>query len=234
MAEAARIAGLLLLGGWVGADTTAALQLMVSQPVVAAWLAGVVVGQPAAGLAVGVILQVIWGRSFAMGGASFPVVGPGAVVAGALAGWASQRAAWPVGALSVPDAASLAVALGAGWGIAEWGRRRVQALRRARDPLVRRAIGAAEAADGNALVRINLLGVVQGAGLGAALTAAGLVLGGAGLLLARGAPVADGRWVGLAVLGAGLGDSVLLLRWKGRSAWLGLTLLAAATTWVIR
>lgn len=49
-----------LLGGVIGLDRTAVGQIMVSQPIVAAPLTGWVLGDPAAGLVIGAVLEPIW------------------------------------------------------------------------------------------------------------------------------------------------------------------------------
>jgi PTS system mannose-specific IIC component len=54
------IAGVALVGGLIGLDRTAAGQFMISQPIVAAPLAGWLLGDPAAGLIIGAVLELIW------------------------------------------------------------------------------------------------------------------------------------------------------------------------------
>lgn len=49
-----------LAGGMIGLDRTAAGQLMISQPIVAAPLTGWLLGDPAAGLVVGAVLELLW------------------------------------------------------------------------------------------------------------------------------------------------------------------------------
>jgi mannose/fructose/N-acetylgalactosamine-specific phosphotransferase system component IIC len=206
---------------------------MVSQPLVAGWLAGLVVGEPAAGLAVGVVLQAVWGRAFALGGASFPLVGPAAVVGGGLAGWSLGPSA-PLGTLAVPQAAPLAACLAAAFLVAETGRPAVMAMRRRRGGLVRRAVAEAEAGRGGALVRTNLRGVGESALLGAAITGAGLAVGWLGLVLADLLPAADGRWVAVPVLAAGLGYSVTQVARGGKGwIWLAATVGLAAVGWFL-
>ncbi len=233
--DLAPAAGLLLLGAWTAADTTAFLQLMVSQPLVAGWLAGAVVGQPAAGLAVGVVLQAVWGRSFALGGASFPLVGPAAVAAGAVAGWAARGGATPWGGLALPGAVPLAAALVVAFAVAETGRRAVILLRRRRGGLVRRALAAAEAGSAGGVLAANLTGAVQSAALGAGLAALGLVLGRLLLAGAAGLPAGDGRWVALPVLGVGLGHAVTLVERSRRGwVWFAVLLGLGALGWWLR
>jgi mannose/fructose/N-acetylgalactosamine-specific phosphotransferase system component IIC len=223
-----------LLAGWVGADTTAALQIMVSQPLVAGWLGGVVMGEPALGLGVGLTLQLVWGRAYALGGASFPVVGPAAVAAAGVAALAAPRAStW--GALRIPDAASLAASLAAAFVAAEVGRALVMWKRRHRAGLVERAVAAAEAGSPRGVVLANWIGVLQSVVLGIVLAALGLSAGAFCLSLAGRAPVADGMWVALPVFGAGLGHTMTLVERRGRGLlWLAVTVVGAAAAWGLR
>ncbi len=212
------LTALLFLGAWTGADTTAFLQIMVSQPVVAGWMGGMAMGQPGAGLAVGVMLQAVWARAFAMGGASFPVTGPAAVVGGAVAGAACRLGGDGWGALRVPHAAPLAAALAASFLVAEAGREAVLRLRRRRHGLVARAVEAARAGDPGGVVRANLAGLGQSALLGAGLTALGTAVGMAALLAVGSLPPLDGRWLGAAVTGTGLGYSASAVM-RGPRGW---------------
>ncbi len=54
------ITGVALVGGLIGLDRTAAGQFMISQPIVAAPLAGWLLGDAAAGLIIGAMLELIW------------------------------------------------------------------------------------------------------------------------------------------------------------------------------
>lgn len=220
--------GLVLLGAWVSADTSAWIQSMVSQPLPSGGLAGAVVGEPGAGLAVGLVFQVAWGRTLPMGAASFPLVGPATVVAAALAGTAvTASGGYAMGALRVPPALEFAAALAVGLVLAEAGRRAVQHIRRSREKTVARALRAAEAADGPALVAANRRGVLPHLALGGVMVAAGLALG---LLLALALPSrphADGRWVFAVLFGLGLGQTATLLSRPKLWWWAAATLVLA-------
>lgn len=98
---------LVLLGGWMAVDGTSVGQFMASRPLVAATLAGWVVGDPVAGLTVGVVLELFHLAVLPVGGARFPEGGPAAVVAG------SAYAA----AGAVPGALLMMVAFALAW---EW------------------------------------------------------------------------------------------------------------------
>lgn len=75
---------LTLFGGWVAVDSTSAGQFMVSRPLVAATLAGWLAGDPIAGAAVGLVLEVFHLTVLPVGAARYPEGGPPAVAAGAL------------------------------------------------------------------------------------------------------------------------------------------------------
>jgi mannose/fructose/N-acetylgalactosamine-specific phosphotransferase system component IIC len=75
---------LVLLGGWMAVDGTSVGQFMVSRPLVAATLAGWIVGDPVAGLAAGVVLELFHLAVLPVGAARYPEGGPAAVVAGSL------------------------------------------------------------------------------------------------------------------------------------------------------
>ncbi|CAN5502926.1 hypothetical protein BH24GEM3_BH24GEM3_00560 [soil metagenome] len=75
---------LTLLGGWVALDGTSAGQVMLSRPLVAATLAGWIVGAPAEGAVLGLILEAFHLMVLPVGAARYPEGGP-AAVAGAAA-----------------------------------------------------------------------------------------------------------------------------------------------------
>ena len=98
---------LLLLGGWMAVDGTSVGQFMVSRPLVAATLAGWVVGDPVAGLAVGLMQELFHLAVLPVGAARFPESGPASVVAGAMHAMAT----------GVPGALLMTVAFALLW---EW------------------------------------------------------------------------------------------------------------------
>ncbi len=83
---------LTLLGGWVAADGTGLGQFMVSRPLVAATLAGWLVGEPVAGAAAGLVLEVFNLTVLPVGAARYPEPGPAAVAVGAVFGTSDQHA----------------------------------------------------------------------------------------------------------------------------------------------
>jgi mannose/fructose/N-acetylgalactosamine-specific phosphotransferase system component IIC len=90
--DAVTLAFLLLLGGWVAADSTGFAQVMISRPLVAATAAGWLAGSPAAGAAAGLILEVFHLTVLPVGAAQYPESGPAAVVVGALFAVSDQSA----------------------------------------------------------------------------------------------------------------------------------------------
>ncbi len=54
------VLGIAFVGGFIGLDRTAVGQFMISQPIVAGPIAGLLLGDAAAGLMIGVVLELIW------------------------------------------------------------------------------------------------------------------------------------------------------------------------------
>lgn len=177
MSSASAVAAMAVLGGALGLDTTAALQLMLSEPLVAGTLAGLTLGDPALGLALGAALQLVWSGALPVGAAPFPDSGPAAV--GGVGGtFVLTRAGVPA---ATAVAAGLVVALCAGMA----GQSLTTWLRRRNDGLA--AVATARAASGDAG------GVTTAVVLGLATrfaTAGGLALATMVVLLALSAPLA--------------------------------------------
>lgn len=74
---------LLALGGVVGLDSSAFPQVMISRPLVAGTLAGMIFGEPAAGALVGGLLEVFHLPILPIGAARYPEAGVAAVAASA-------------------------------------------------------------------------------------------------------------------------------------------------------
>lgn len=106
----------ILLGAITGLDAVSWPQAMISRPVVAATLGGAVLGDPAAGLLVGAVLEVVTMRHVPLGATRCPDPGPAGIVAGAT----GAVAAGPMG---------LGVAAVIGWGVGWMGARTVEWLR---------------------------------------------------------------------------------------------------------
>jgi mannose/fructose/N-acetylgalactosamine-specific phosphotransferase system component IIC len=208
---------LLALGLWTALDQSACLQLLVSQPIVASWLAGWIVGDAASGLAVGVLLQGVWSRALPLGASPLPFLGPASVVGGALAACAPGPRLGLGPVLAVPEAVPLAIALWVSILVGELGRPLLLRIYRHRGPLIAKAVRAAEANSVSRMRVAHLLGLVPTGLLGLGLCAAGLAVG---ILLLPMAPSVhgDGRWVALPVLGIGVGQACSLA--MKRRAWI--------------
>jgi mannose PTS system EIIC component len=83
---------LIALGGVVAIDGTSFGQFMISRPLVAATLGGWIVGAPAEGALIGLILEAFHLAVLPVGAARYPEGGPAAVVGGALFGASTHNA----------------------------------------------------------------------------------------------------------------------------------------------
>ncbi len=172
---------LAMMAGAVAVDTTAALQLMFSQPVVSGTLAGVVVGEPATGLMVGLTLQLVWSGVLPVGGAGFPDAGVAGVVGAGSAGLLVSRghpAGWAL-------ATGLLTALAMGWvgriAVTRLRRRNIQLAERARDAVLAGDLGGARRAVLRAIgFRFSVASVLSAAAIGLTLLIADVLLPGTG------------------------------------------------------
>jgi PTS system mannose-specific IIC component len=115
------------VGGLVGLDSTSFPQFMISRPLVAGCLTGIVLGRPIEGTMIGAILEVFALVIQPLGAARYPEAGPGAVAA--TAAYLSVA-----GEGISPGILLLAVVFGLAW---EWvGSLSVNALRRINELLV--------------------------------------------------------------------------------------------------
>lgn len=78
----AETAAAAALGGLLALDATSVGQVMVSRPLVAATLGGLLAGRPAQGLAVGIVLEALHLAVLPVGASRYPEGGPAAAVAG--------------------------------------------------------------------------------------------------------------------------------------------------------
>jgi PTS system mannose-specific IIC component len=119
-----------LLGAVLGLDVVSFPQAMVSRPIVAATLAGAFVGNPPAGLLIGVVLEMIALDTLPFGASRYPEWGSAAVVGGAL--FAAQPTGMP-GALPASMLAALLTASISGWSMVVLRRIIAARLERTRD-----------------------------------------------------------------------------------------------------
>ena len=121
-----------LLGALLGLDVVSFPQAMVSRPIVAATLAGAFVGNPPAGLLIGVVLEMIALDTLPFGASRYPEWGSAGVVGGSL--FAAQPAGAP-GALPASLLATLLTASISGWSMVVLRRLIASHLERSRDRL---------------------------------------------------------------------------------------------------
>jgi mannose/fructose/N-acetylgalactosamine-specific phosphotransferase system component IIC len=121
-----------LLGALLGLDVVSFPQVMVSRPIVAATLGGAFIGNPPAGLIIGVVLEMIALDTLPFGASRYPEWGSAGVVGGAL--YASQTAGMP-GALPASLLAALLTASISGWSMVMLRRLIASRLERTRNRL---------------------------------------------------------------------------------------------------
>jgi PTS system mannose-specific IIC component len=169
------LAVLVAWGVVTGVDLVSFLQAMVARPLVAATVAGGILGDPGAGVLVGMVLELFALEVLPVGGARYPDYGPAATAASVVAaGGGSQGVALGV-------VVGLAVAH-----LGEWS---VVALRRWNTQRVRDAADGLDAGDLPTIQRVQLGGIARDAA-----RALGLTLGGIGLAAAaRRWPPVEGR-----------------------------------------
>jgi mannose/fructose/N-acetylgalactosamine-specific phosphotransferase system component IIC len=218
---------LLLLSLWgtlVGLDLVSVGQVMISRPLVAATVAGAILGDPIGGVTVGMVLELFSLEVLPVGASRYPDYGPASVAAAVVAAGDD-----PLRNLGLAAAVGLLVAYAGEFTILEMRRRNSRAVERhlerlsTGDPAVIRAFHRA------GLARDSLRALIlTGAGLGLAflarrwppLSPAGAtlldaVIIGAGLsAAASGILRAAGETIGLRwfVIGLGAGIGVVVLR----------------------
>lgn len=119
-----------LLGALLGLDVVSFPQAMISRPIVAATVAGALIGHPGSGLLIGVVLEMIALDTLPFGASRYPEWGSAAVVGGAL--FAAQPPGMP-GALPASMLAALLTASISGWSMVMLRRIIASRLERARD-----------------------------------------------------------------------------------------------------
>ena len=118
MMESTTLLALALLGGLVGLDAVSFVQAMISRPIIAGPLAGLILGVPEGGMMVGIVLEIITLRHLPVGAARQWDTGPAAIVA------ATGVAVLPGGATA------LMMAIGAGSVVGWLGGRTVHEMRK--------------------------------------------------------------------------------------------------------
>jgi PTS system mannose-specific IIC component len=182
MLEPVVIATLLVWGTIVGVDLVSFPQAMLNRPIVAASVAGFLIGDLEAGLRIGMLLECFALDVIPIGATRYPDYGPASVVAtavGSFAGW--------------QDPTGLGVMVGLLLALA--GGRAMELVRRLNGRLARVAAPALASGDPAVLARLQRTGLVADALRSLLITATGLTL----------------AWLVLPWLGA-LGDAGRALR----------------------
>lgn len=179
---------LALVGGVVAVDGVAAVQSMLSRPLVVGWAVGLLVGAPALGAQIGILLELYLLVAIPSGGGRYPEGGTATVVAVV----AAAATVPSPGALGVGVAAGLAWGWVAGLsqsGLRRWNERRADAPDRH--------------LDAGAVARAQSLALGWDFARGALLTLLGVALArGLAPVLLRGWPVAGATTQAFVVLGA--------------------------------
>jgi len=204
------VAVLLGWGVMAGIDLVSVLQVMVARPLVSATVAGVILGEPASGVLVGMLLELYALEVLPVGGARYPDYGPAAVAATVAAAGGGMEMLG-VGAL-------------VGLLVAYAGEGSILALRRWNTRQVHAVAAPLDAGDFRVIQSVQLAGIARDAFRALLLTAAGLALA---LAARRWPPVSARAGLLLTAVLAGIGLGTAILNGKrlvqGRSglAWLG-------------
>jgi mannose/fructose/N-acetylgalactosamine-specific phosphotransferase system component IIC len=157
---------ILLLVCWgtlVGLDLVSVPQAMISRPIVAGSLAGLLAGDAEAGIRVGVLFELFALDVLPIGAVRYPDYGPATVVAAALA----AGAPWELG-LGLSAALGLVVAVVGG--------ATLQLVRRSNARAIQHRAAALAAGESGAIRLLQYGGLLRDAARGAGLTLGGLVL----------------------------------------------------------
>lgn len=212
------LVSLVAWGTLVGLDLVSVAQTMIARPFVAGGVAGVLLGDPMAGLRAGVLLELFALDVLPVGAARYPDYGPATIAATVvLAG-----APWEL-SLGLAGTVGLLVSVLGGWSL--------QQLRRMNAAAVQRHAAALAAGESGAIRRLQYAGILRDAVRSALLTAVGLAGAWAAqrwLTLDRRTAVA----LTLVVIGAGLAATIGgALRSAGRGQrrnWLAAGLIVGA------
>lgn len=137
-----------LLGAIIGLDVVSFPQAMISRPIVAATLTGIVLGEPEGGLLVGATLELIALETLPVGASRYPEWGSASVVGSALY---ALRPLHPAGALTVAVLGALATAWVGGWSM--------YVIRRFNGTIARRWIPTLGLGSGRAVIAIQIAGI---------------------------------------------------------------------------
>lgn len=185
---------LLLWGTMVSVDLITGPQIMIARPLVAGTVAGFLVGDPTAGVTVGIVIELFALDVLAVGAVRYADYGIGAV-AGAVA------------AAGAPGVLGLGLAVTIGLVISFLGEVGIQWVRRQNTISVRGAQEALDRGDRSAVVRLQYVCVTRDVLKGLVITGVGLLLAGMvrswSFLSVRGAVLLT-----LGLVGAGLASGI--------------------------
>ncbi len=156
---------LVLLGALLALDVVSFPQAMISRPLVAATVGGLIVGNATAGLVIGAVLELIAMETLPVGASRYPEWGSASVVAGAV-----------FASMSVSPPGALAVAVLAGIATAWVGGGTIYLLRRVNGAVARRLLENGGRVTADMVVRLQLLGLGADLVRGALLTLAALLV----------------------------------------------------------
>lgn len=154
-----------MLGALLGLDVVSFPQAMISRPIVAATAAGAFIGNPGAGLLIGVVLEMIALDTLPFGASRYPEWGSASVVGGAL--FASHPIGMP-GALPASMLAALLTASISGWSMVVLRRIIASRLERTRDRI--------EEGSRDALLSLHLTGMTMDLLRGALVTLTAMMI----------------------------------------------------------
>ena len=137
-----------LLGAIIGLDVVSFPQAMISRPIVAATITGIILGNAAGGLLVGATLELIALETLPVGASRYPEWGSASVVGGALF---ALRPSPSAGALTVAVLGALATAWVGGW--------TMYVIRRFNGAIARRWIPTLGLGSGRAVIAIQTAGI---------------------------------------------------------------------------
>ena len=218
--SAGTMAGLLFWGTVVGVDLVSFPQALLSRPLMAGTGAGLILGDPALGLQVGLVLELFALDVLPAGAARYPDYGPGVVGAVLLASGRGVEFS-----LGLATLFALGFAMLGGWSL--------QVLRRANGHTIRRYAAGLAAGDPAILAAIQYRGLAADGVRSLLLTA--LAIGSAALL--QPSLPESGRWAMVSAVAIGAGVSAAVagalrnaghgarLRWLGVGVGVGLLLM---------
>jgi mannose/fructose/N-acetylgalactosamine-specific phosphotransferase system component IIC len=181
---------LAVLGAVLGLDVVSFPQAQISRPLVAATLAGALIGHAMEGLLAGAALELIALETLPVGASRYPEWGSAAVVGGAL--FASQPDSTP-GAMSISVLAALATASVGGWSMVALRTWNARFAGRRRDRL--------EYGSRGAVVGLQVLGLTADLARGGVLTMVALLAMRPIMRASLSLWTVDGRWSRAVVAG---------------------------------